>query len=272
LDSHLEIICVGNELLIGKTLNTNAHWLAKRITSLGLNVRRITVVGDDVDEIASAVDEAVQRKPCFIITTGGLGPTFDDKTLSGVAKALQTQLAEDVEALEMLKKRYKRYVEEGRIAKFEMTPARVKMATLPKGGKPLPNPAGTAPGVFAEYQGVNLVMLPGPPEEMEAVFDGSVVPLLRKISGDSTFYEASLDVRAIPESDLAPIIDQVMQDNPYVYTKSHPQVGEKIPRLELHFSTTSKDAAEARQRIGRAIVQMSELIKERGGEVKPMKT
>ena len=76
----VEIICVGNELLIGKTLNTNAHWLAKRITSLGLKVRRITVVGDDLEEISSAIKETVNRKPCFIIVTGGLGPTFDDKT------------------------------------------------------------------------------------------------------------------------------------------------------------------------------------------------
>ncbi|MCK4425067.1 competence damage-inducible protein A, partial [Candidatus Bathyarchaeota archaeon] len=74
----MEIICVGNELLIGKTLNTNAHWLAKRITSLGLSVKRITVVGDEVNEIANAVREALQRKPRFIITVGGLGPTFDD--------------------------------------------------------------------------------------------------------------------------------------------------------------------------------------------------
>ena len=76
----MEIVCVGNELLIGKTLNTNAHWLARRATSLGIMVKRITVVADDVDEIAKVILEALKRKPRFIITTGGLGPTFDDKT------------------------------------------------------------------------------------------------------------------------------------------------------------------------------------------------
>ncbi|MCJ7767212.1 molybdopterin-binding protein, partial [Candidatus Bathyarchaeota archaeon] len=79
----LEIVCVGNELLIGKTLNTNAHWLAKRATSLGVMVKRVTVILDEVDEVATVLREALNRKPRFIITTGGLGPTFDDKTLEG---------------------------------------------------------------------------------------------------------------------------------------------------------------------------------------------
>ena len=116
-----------------------------------------------------------------------------------------------------------------------------------------------------------MVMLPGVPREMEAIFDGSVAPLLRRISGDLTFFEASLEVRGIPESDLAPVIDQVMHDNPYVHIKSHPQMSEKVPHLELHFSTTSKDSAQARQRTGRAVIQISELIQEKGGKVKPIK-
>ena len=74
----LEIICIGNELLIGKVLNTNENWLAKNSTSLGVSVKRITTVGDEVIEIKKAVMETLQRAPKFIITTGGLGPTFDD--------------------------------------------------------------------------------------------------------------------------------------------------------------------------------------------------
>ncbi|MCK4474444.1 competence damage-inducible protein A, partial [Candidatus Bathyarchaeota archaeon] len=144
----MEIICVGNELLIGKTLNTNAHWLAKRITSLGSSVKRITVVGDEVNEIAKAVREALQRKPRFIITVGGLGPTFDDKTLEGVAEALKGELEVDEKALEMVKEKYETYFREGRMERAELTPPRVKMARLPKGAKPLPNPVGTAPGVM----------------------------------------------------------------------------------------------------------------------------
>lgn len=269
LNRLLEIICIGNELLIGKTLNSNAQWIAKKATSLGLNVRRITVVGDDVDEISTAVREATQRKPSFIIITGGLGPTFDDKTLEGVAKALRVELEVNEEALNMVKKKYEEYVAEGRMEKYEMTPSRVKMARLPEGSKPLSNPVGTAPGVLAENEGIKLVMLPGVPQEMMAIFDESVTPLLRKIAGNLAFFEASLNVTGIVESELAPLIDKVMCDNPYVYIKSHPKGGEKTPHIELHFSMTSNDSNLARQSIGKAIIQISEMISEKGGRVKP---
>ncbi len=88
----MEIICVGNELLIGKVVNTNAYWLGKQATNLGVNVKRITVVQDIVEEMADVFCEALERKPQFIISTGGLGPTFDDKTLQGVAKAFAPKI------------------------------------------------------------------------------------------------------------------------------------------------------------------------------------
>ena len=267
----MEIICVGNELLIGKTLNTNAHWLAKRITSLGLKVRRITVVGDDLDEISSAIREAVERKPCFIVVTGGLGPTFDDKTLEGVALGLNRRLKDNEEALEMIRAKYEKYVAEGRMKEYEMTPHRIKMGRLPEGANPLPNPVGTAPGVFLEHKGIKMVMLPGVPEEMRAIFDESVASMMQKISGDLTFYEVSLEVRNLPESELAPILDEVMHDNPYVYIKSHPKAAEKRSYLELHFSTTSENSRIAKQRIGQAVIQISEMIKKKGGIIKPIK-
>jgi nicotinamide-nucleotide amidase len=272
INPKVEIVCVGNELLIGKTLNTNAHWLAKRITTLGLNIKRITVVGDNLEDISAAVKEAIQRKPCFIITTGGLGPTFDDMTLEGVAKGLGRGLEENREALGMVKKRYQQYVAEGRVEKYEMTPHRTKMARLPHGATPLLNPVGTAPGVLVEEGDVKLIMLPGVPSEMMAIFDGSVEPMLKQVSGGMMFFEASLDVREMPESQLAPMIDEVMHDNPYVYIKSHPQASEKVPHLELHVSTTSNNPKTARQRIGRVIIQTTEMIQEKGGKVKPIES
>ena len=95
----MEIICVGNELLIGKILNTNAHWLGKQATNLGVNVKRITVVQDIVDEIAKVICEAIERKPQFIITTGGLGPTFDDKTLAGHSQSIKPQIGNQPEGV-----------------------------------------------------------------------------------------------------------------------------------------------------------------------------
>ncbi|MEM3566491.1 MAG: nicotinamide mononucleotide deamidase-related protein [Candidatus Bathyarchaeia archaeon] len=264
----MEIICVGNELLIGKTLNTNAQWLAKRATSLGITVKRITVVGDNVDEISCTVREALDRKPRFIITTGGLGPTFDDKTLEGIAKAINRNLELNEKALEMVRKKYEEYAKAGKISVLEMTPHRVKMAKLPKGAEPLPNPVGTAPGVLVKVGSTYLIALPGVPSEMEAIFDNHVANMLRREVGDVTFFETSIYADNIMESALAPLIDITMHENPYVYIKSHPRGVEKKPHIEIHLSTTAKDSKTAKDRIGKAIIQLSELIKEKGGKVK----
>ena len=267
----MEIICVGNELLIGKTLNTNSQWLAKRVTSLGLDVRRIKTVGDDVDEISSALREAIQRNPSFVITTGGLGPTFDDKTLEGVAKALQRRIEIHDQALRMVEEKYRKYVEEGRMERVELTPHRVKMAKLPEGAEPLFNPVGTAPGVIMKHNDTTVIALPGVPPEMKAIFEESVVPLLKQAAGDVTFFETSIDVTGCMESEIAPLIDRIMHDNPYVYIKSHPKFEERIPHLEFHLSTTADNSEVAKKRVGKALIQLSEVLQEKGGKIKPSK-
>ncbi len=264
----LEIISVGNELLIGKILNTNAHWMAKRATSLGVAVKRITVVGDDVDEIAAATAEALQRKPRFIIATGGLGPTFDDKTLEGIAKALDRKVEIDEKALKMVKEKYEALAKEGKTEKVELTPPRVKMAKLPEKGEPIRNPIGTAPGVIIEAKGTVLIALPGVPPEMEAIFEESIFPMLKREAGEITFFETSIFADSIMESALAPLIDQVMHDNPHVYIKSHPKGKENTSHIELHFSTTAKDSKTAETRIGKTIIQLSELIENGGGKIR----
>jgi molybdenum cofactor synthesis domain-containing protein len=267
MNQTVEIICVGNELLIGKTLNTNAQWLAKRITTLGLNVKRVTMVGDNVDEIADAITETMQRKPKFILTTGGLGPTFDDKTLEGIAKALNRPLETHKEALKMIEKKYEQYAEEGLVeGKVELTAPRIKMATLPKGANPLPNPIGTAPGVLLKQNNIILIALPGVPSEMKAIFDNEVTPIIKKASRGLTFYETSMAVTGIMESDIAPLIDQTMRDNPHVYIKSHPHRGEGAPHLELHLSTTAKNSTIAKKHVSRALLQITELIQAKGGK------
>ena len=105
LTVNLEIICIGNELLIGKIKDTNAHYLAKQATQLGANVTRVTVIQDTIEEISGAINEAIARKPQFIVTTGGLGPTFDDKTLQGLAKALNLKLEVNPKALAFVTQR-----------------------------------------------------------------------------------------------------------------------------------------------------------------------
>jgi molybdenum cofactor synthesis domain-containing protein len=266
----VEIICIGNELLIGKTLNTNAHWLAKRITTLGLNVRKVINITDDIDEISNTLKETIQRKPQFIITTGGLGPTFDDKTLEGIAKGLKLKVKINDDALKMIEKTYSKYVEERLMDKVELTPSRVKMAKLPESASPLPNSVGTAPGVLIKHEDTIIIALPGVPSEMEAIFEESVAPILKKAAGDTTFFETSIYVTGVMESVMAPLIDQVMNNNPYVYIKSHPeQDGERKPRLELHLTTTAKDLKVAKNRVGKALIEIEELVRQKGGKIAP---
>ncbi len=273
MTNHIEIICVGNELLIGKIANTNAQWLAKRITTTGLNVRRITVASDDVIEISNIVKEAIKRKPKIIITTGGLGPTFDDKTLEGIAKALNQPLKVNPEAIKMIEQKYRQYLQEGRIEeKAELTPPRVKMATLPENAQPLHNPIGTAPGISVKHDDTTIIALPGVPTEMEAIFDESVQPMLKKMAGKAVFYETSLGLDGIMESELAPLIDKTMHDNPYIYIKSHPgHRGEGKPHIELHISTTAQDSETAKNRIAKTLLQIRELTQAKGGKIKPQK-
>ena len=262
----LEIICVGNELLIGKILNTNAHWLGKQATNIGANVKRITVVQDIVSEIASVICEALARKPEFIIMTGGLGPTFDDKTLQGVAKVLNRKLAVNQEAFEMVKEKCCQYSKVQNMSMGEMTPRRVKMATLPEKTHPVFNPVGTAPGVRIDLNNTVLYSLPGVPSEMEAIFNQTIEPLLKKAVGDTIFCEKSMFVNQMAESNLAPLIDTVMSDNEGVYIKSHPMAVEDKPHIEAHLTIRAKKEEKPAEKIENALRQLVGLVEANGGE------
>ena len=260
----MEIICVGNELLIGKVLNTNAQWLAKRSTSLGISVRRITVISDNLGEIADAVHEAMCREPKFVITTGGLGPTFDDMTLEGIANALELKLKIDQIALDMVKGKYEAF-SEGKRA--ELTQPRRKMATIPDGATPLHNPVGTAPGIKLELKNTILFALPGVPSEMQAIFEETIMPTLKQASGRLSFHEKSIFADYIMESTIAPLIDKVMHDNPLVYIKSHPKGRESTPHMELHLSKSAENKKEAEVALRVAAAQLSNLITKNGGKI-----
>jgi nicotinamide-nucleotide amidase len=263
----MEIICVGNELLIGKTLNTNAHWIAEQATALGTTVKRVTVVADDINEIANAVRETLSRKPHFAITTGGLGPTFDDKTLEGIAKALNRKLAVNTEALKMVREKYAAYAREKGTETVELTQARVKMATLPEKAEPVPNPVGTAPAVQVHLEKTVLIALPGVPSEMKATFNQTLTPLLKQASGKNAFHQKSIYVDGVMESSLAPLIDKVMRYNAGVYVKSHPKGREDQPHMEIHLSTTAEDAGKAEEKLRKAVMQLSSLVGEISGKV-----
>lgn len=262
----VEIISVGNELLIGRTANTNAQWLAKYITSLGGQLRRIVIVGDSLDEISSVLRDALSRGPNIIITTGGLGPTFDDMTLEAIARTLKTPLKINHEALSMIKAKYHRY-ELNSSEKIDLTPARVKMANLPEGAKPLQNPIGTAPGVLLTEGKSKIIALPGVPTEMEAIFEDSAKSLIKEAAGKIFICEKTLNVTQIMESAIAPLIDEAMHENPHVYIKSHPRASELKPHIELHLMTASKSKSAAEKRLKATVDKISQLVLVHSGKI-----
>lgn len=267
---NLEIICIGNELLIGKILNTNAHWLAKEATTLAICVKRITVVRDTLEDISSVILEALARKPDFIITTGGLGPTFDDMTLQGVAKALNRKLEVNPAALEMVKERSNQYAKKrGLPTPLEMTKPRIKMAIFPENTCHVNNPIGTAPGLQVKIGETTIFVLPGVPFEMEAIFKETITPALNKATGGLIFCERSLFLEQIFESTLAPLIDVVMVKNKGVYIKSHP-LGAKNnqPFIELHLTITEKETDNPAAKLDNAVEQLIEIVGKTGAKIK----
>jgi molybdenum cofactor synthesis domain-containing protein len=264
----IEIICVGNELLIGKVKDTNAHYLSKQTTQLGGNVKRVTVIQDIVEEIANAINESLARKPQLIITTGGLGPTFDDKTLQGVAKALNRKLEVNPKALEVVTKKCVEYAKKRGFPKeIELTPPRVKMATLPEKTEVVNNPIGTAPGVRVKVGETVLFALPGVPVETEAIFDETIAPLIKKVVGSNIFCERSVFADNIMESRLSPLIDKVMGDNVGVYIKSHPMRTENKPHVELHLTINASRDQKPVAKLAKAATELARLIEAAGGAV-----
>lgn len=267
LQTIFEIISVGYELLDGRVVNTNASWLAGQISSLGGRVSRITVVGDDVGEISSAIREAMRRGADWIITSGGLGPTYDDMTLQGVAKATGRRLALNKRALEMIKKRYEELAREGVVESAELTPPRMKMAMLPRGAKPLENEVGTAPGVLLRAGGSWIVCLPGVPSELQDIFLKRVKPILEKKIRKIASADRWIHVKGVPESVLAPRIDELRAEAPGLYIKSHPDKREGTSFIRVYLRIIGRRKQACERILDEIEEKLIKAVKELGGEI-----
>ena len=254
------ILTIGNEILIGRIVNTNASWLGQKLTFSGFKVERIIVVPDDIDDITEELRRGIERAR-IIITTGGLGPTYDDRTVEAIAKATGRRLILDEQALRMIREFYSR-------RGLPLTEERRKMAMIPEGARPLPNPVGAAPGVFLEHNGTVIVALPGVPSEMKAIYEEYVAPALSEIAPNKSVVECSIIVEGVPESSLAPYIKAVAKRYPTAYVKSHPKGHEtRNPVLDLRVLASGTTPREALD-IARAV--LSELRRssvEAGGRV-----
>lgn len=248
-----EILCIGNELLSGTVVNTNAQWISKRITDAGGLVKRVTVVRDDINEIASIVKEILARKPNWLIISGGLGPTYDDKTLEGVAMALDTDLVLDDDAIEMLKRSYTRYS-----SSLKLNEVRLKMARIPKGSIPIQNPVGSAPSILIDTtkfdNNINstgpgthtkIICLPGVPNELEAIFLDNILPQMKLMIGDFHIIETNHEIVGISEAMIAPILLKLVQSfsDDSIYLKTHPLgfTKDNKPKLRIQIVTKGKD-------------------------------
>jgi len=243
-----EIVVVGNEILNGSVRDTNSWWLATQLQSLGVKLRRVTVVGDDVREIASAVREAVRRGAEWVITSGGLGPTHDDVTLEGVARAVGKELTVNRAAVEMLKERYERLYREGAIKDPQLTPSRIKMAMMPRGAEALRNNAGSAPGCLVKARGVRIVSLPGVPRELMDIFENEVKPRIEREAKRVVRSTLWIEVRGVPESVYARGLERISRAvKGHVYIKSHPQGivdGVSLTRIEVLAEGVTKEESE----------------------------
>jgi len=262
----VEFLSVGNELLLGNTVNTNASWLATKVTMVGGTVKRITTVGDNLGEISNATKEALRRRPDILITTGGIGPTFDDMTLKGVARALGIRVKLSKTAVEMIQGHYERRFHK-RIIKLNKP--RLKMAQIPAGSTPIRNPVGTAPAVLLKLGKTQIFCLPGVPSEAKGIFLDTIEKIINAKTGGNTFTEKWLKVTGVIESTLAPIIDRVMAHRPGVYIKSHPRGFEATnrPRIELHLSTFSKTPKKAKEDVSRAVAEIERELRSIGAKV-----
>ena len=166
----VELINTGSELLLGYVMNTHVAYLAQKLSPLGLEIARQVCVGDEPKTLRSAFADALRRSD-IILSTGGLGPTKDDRTRDIVAKLTGKKLWFDPEVMLAIKQRF---------AGREMPRSVRVQAMVPEGARTLPNTHGTAPGLVLRYKRTLMILLPGPPRELKPMFEEQVLPFLRK--------------------------------------------------------------------------------------------
>jgi nicotinamide-nucleotide amidase len=187
-----EILAIGSELLSPHRLDTNSLYLTSRLNDLGIAVRAKHVVGDDLEALTVHVRGAIDRAD-LVVTTGGLGPTADDLTREAVAAVLALDLHEDARVLKVIERRFAR-------RGLRMPEVNRRQAQVPAGARVLSNSRGTAPGLWLEAGDSVIVLLPGPPRELQPMFEGDVWPPLSARTGGHVLRRRVLKITGQPES------------------------------------------------------------------------
>jgi len=234
---NIEIINTGNELLNGKIQNTNLDFLIKNLARLGARLMQITVIPDNLEIISSNLKMALERNVEIIIITGGLGATYDDMTLAAVAEAINRPLVLNDCALELVEAKFQYAKKLGWIndADAEISEHWKKMAIIPEGSVPLNNPPGAAPGVQIDYNGKTIFCLPGPPEELKAIFRTAVRPYLQsqiKVKSPETHFY----VLGVIEPTISGAIEETFTQFKGIWIKSHPMLHTGKLALEIQIT------------------------------------
>lgn len=245
-----EIIAIGSELLAPDRSDTNSLWLTEKLNSIGIEVKLKTIVGDDDARLEEAIKDATRRSK-VVITTGGLGPTEDDITRKVAARALGRRLLLDETILAELRERFLSF---GHV----MPERNSRQAMVIDKAEVLPNPNGSAPGMFIEHEGVAIVLLPGPPREMRPMFENHVLPRLVRRAGSVKVVRRMLRVAGLGESavdeKIAPIYTQ--------YENPQTTILFNQSEIEIHLTARGRTEAEA----GALLDRLSEQLEERLGK------
>ena len=253
----LEVVTIGDELLLGYTIDTNGAHLARELAGVGVEIVRRTTVGDGADEIAAAVREAIERTGA-VITTGGLGPTSDDLTKPSIAAIFGRRMRMDEEILEKLKARWKARGWAGGFPK-----SNEQQALIPEGARILTNNHGTAPGIWLDDErGRWVAMLPGVPREMRGMLADTLMPLIAERAGTgretSVVRSRTLRTTGIGESNLADLLGDAArgpEGMPLAY----------LPRWEgVDLRLTARGLAAARAE--EALERGTATLREKAGE------
>ena len=246
-----EIIAVGTELLLGNIANTNAQVLSQSLSTLGINVFWHTVVGDNPERLEEALAVA-RRRADILITTGGLGPTYDDLTKQTICAAFGKPLVFHPDILEDIRDFYTKNLH------APMPENNRQQAELPEGCVIFDNPVGTAPGCAFEAQGVRVLMLPGPPYECRYLFEHRAVPYLQGLTGEQIFSH-EIRIFGMGESQVEAALHDLM------VSSANPTLAPYAKTGECMLRATAK--AHSRQEAEAMLAPMLEAVRAVLGDV-----
>jgi molybdenum cofactor synthesis domain-containing protein len=258
--NNAEILAIGDELCYGRVYDKNSFWLANQVTHLGVLVKRITCVRDDIDEICSVLKEMLDRNPNFIFITGGLGPTEDDKTIEALSKLTRRPIIVDKNILKIMSERRK-------LSSAQLLPHHYKMSSTLAGAKCLPNPIGWASLITLKIKNTTIFTLPGPPKEAQSCFKAYLVNEIQNATHYTSFAKrVTVTIRS--ESEVSPLVNKIMQTFPFVYLK--PLVSEATSNvgLPVEILVFGNDEKVCMRRYRQVIEMFCELIKKRGKNLK----